>query len=81
MVKVEHMCYYAYIQMEEIVLKVLPVAVEKKRWDLVAHTLVLTSASVLCNGNMPHIDKKVSGNLLPDGSAARKTVFTGGEKT
>jgi len=38
-------------------MKLLRIAVENKRWDLAAHTIVLATASVLKNGDKPHGDK------------------------
>ncbi len=61
-------------------MRVLRVGVEKKRWDLVAHTIVLATASVLTNGDKPHIAKKVSGNSPPDLSSVKKVVKTGGKR-
>ena len=43
-------------------MKLLLMAVEKQRWDLAAHTIVLATASVLNNGDSPHAGKRVSNN-------------------
>jgi hypothetical protein len=36
----------------------LRLAVEKERWDLAAHTIVLATASVLKKGEKPHAKSK-----------------------
>ncbi len=38
-------------------MRLLRLAVENRRWDLAAHTIVLATASVLKNGEKPHADK------------------------
>jgi len=38
-------------------MRLLQIAVEKKRWDLAAHTIILATASVLKNGDKPHVNK------------------------
>ncbi len=43
-------------------MKLLAIAVRNKRWDLVAHTIVLATASVLNNGGKPHVSRKVTSN-------------------
>ena len=35
---------------------------EKQRWDLAAHTIVLATASVLKNGDKPHASKRGANN-------------------
>lgn len=35
-------------------MKLLKLAVEKQRWDLAAHTIVLAAARTLNKGNRPH---------------------------
>ena len=46
-------------------MRLLRIAVEKKRWDLAAHTIVLATASVLKNGDKPHASKRVANNPSP----------------
>ncbi len=43
-------------------MRLLRVAVEKRRWDLAAHTIVLATASVLKNGDRPRASQRVSNN-------------------
>ncbi|MFC1985708.1 hypothetical protein ACFLWC_01790 [Chloroflexota bacterium] len=38
-------------------MRLLRIAVENRRWDLAAHTIVLATASVLKNGDKPHASK------------------------
>ena len=40
-------------------MRLLRIAIEKKRWDLAAHTIVLATASVLENGDKPRTSKRV----------------------
>jgi len=56
------------------------VAIEKKRWDLLAHTIVLATVSVLINGDKPHTGKKISGNSSPGTSGVKKVAKTGGKR-
>jgi len=58
------MCYYAVTTGRREAMKLLRIAVEKKRWDLAAHTIVLATASVLKNGDKPHIGKRVNNPSL-----------------
>ena len=39
-------------------MRLLRLAVEKQRWDLAAHTIVLATATVLKNGDKPHAKSK-----------------------
>ena len=41
-------------------MKILRIAVENRRWDLAAHTLILATASILKNGDKPQARNKVS---------------------
>ena len=43
-------------------MRLLQIAVEKQRWDLAAHTIVLATARVLKNGDKPRNGKRVSNN-------------------
>jgi hypothetical protein len=38
-------------------MKLLRLAVEIRRWDLAAHTIVLATASILENGDKLHVSK------------------------
>ena len=38
-------------------MRLLRIALENQRWDLVAHTVVLATARVLKNGDKPNADK------------------------
>ncbi|HET6477907.1 MAG TPA: hypothetical protein VFF92_02375 [Dehalococcoidales bacterium] len=59
-------------------MKLLKLAVEKQRWDLAAHTIVLAAARTLGKGERPYVsqstpeikrnkgkDKRETGRLLP----------------
>jgi hypothetical protein len=35
-------------------MRLLKLAMEKQRWDLAAHTIVLAAAKSLCKGERPH---------------------------
>lgn len=75
------MCYYSGIARQGREMRLLPVAVEKQRWDLVAHTIILATASVLKNGAKPPAAKMVSRNLslrLAGGSGVGSITKTGG---
>ena len=43
-------------------MRLLRIAVEKQRWDLAAHTIILATASVLKNGDKPPAGQRVSNN-------------------
>jgi len=38
-------------------MKLLKLAIERQRWDLAAHTIILATAKVLNNGSKPHAKK------------------------
>jgi len=57
------MCYYLGMHRQGKAMRLLRIAVEKQRWDLAAHTIVLATARVLKNGDKPPISKRVSNNL------------------
>ena len=38
-------------------MRLLRLAVEKQRWDLAAHTIVLATATILKNGERPNANK------------------------
>jgi hypothetical protein len=48
-------------------MRLLRLAVELKRWDLAAHTIVLASARVLKNGDRPNAGKGKSQKRRPKG--------------
>jgi hypothetical protein len=48
-------------------MRLLRLAVELKRWDLAAHTIVLASARVLKNGDRPDGGKGKSQKRRPKG--------------
>ena len=43
-------------------MRLLRIAVENRRWDLAAHTIVLATANVLKNGDKPNASKSFSNN-------------------
>ena len=62
-------------------MKILRIAVDNRRWDLAAHTLVLATASILKNGDKPQASKKVSAkpSLRVSGqSDVQRVTKTGG---
>jgi hypothetical protein len=75
----EHMCYSdIVIKKVRQMMKLLKLAVEKQRWDLAAHTIVLAAARTLRQGDRPHASqstpeikriknkgKSETGRLLP----------------
>jgi hypothetical protein len=54
---------------KERVMRLLKVAVEKQRWDLAAHTIVLATARVLNKGGKPNAGKsgKKNGRIREKG--------------
>lgn len=52
-------------------MRLLRIAVEKQRWDLAAHTIVLATASVLKNGDKPHASKSRQKKRRPKGQSER----------
>jgi hypothetical protein len=49
------------------VMRLLRLAVEIKRWDLAAHTIVLASARVLKNGDRPNASRSKAKKRRPKG--------------
>lgn len=45
-------------------MKLLRIAVEKQRWDLAAHAIILVTATVLKNGDKPALIKRGSNNPI-----------------
>ncbi|GEM_PF-792085 len=43
-------------------MKLLRVAVQNRRWDLAAHTIILATVNVLGNGDRPPASKRVSNS-------------------
>jgi len=52
-------------------MRLLKLAVEKQRWDLAAHTIVLATASLLNKGDKPHGNKSKKGKGRPKGQSER----------
>jgi len=48
-------------------MRLLRLAIEKQRWDLAAHTIVLATARVLHNGDKPHAQKSSAKKRRPKG--------------
>ena len=48
-------------------MKLLKIAVEKQRWDLAAHTIVLATARRLNNGDKPHGNTNKEKKRRPKG--------------
>jgi hypothetical protein len=53
-------------------MRLLRVAVENKRWDLAAHTIILATATVLSNGNKTVSGKKDSNHISLKNPTAKK---------
>ena len=52
-------------------MRLLRLAVEKQRWDLAAHTIVLATAKILNKGDKPYASKSRQKNKCPKGQAKR----------
>jgi hypothetical protein len=52
---IEHVCYYK--QAKGGGMRLLKLAVEIRRWDLAAHTIVLATARLLKNGDRPYVSQ------------------------
>lgn len=46
-------------------MRLLRIAVEKRRWDLAAHAIILATASILKNRDQTPAGKRVSNNPSP----------------
>ncbi len=57
MALIEHMCYYSKVKQKGGDMRLLKLAVEKQRWDLAAHTIVLATARVLVTGDKLYVRK------------------------
>ena len=52
-------------------MRLLRLAVEKQRWDLAAHTIVLATARALRNGDKAHASKSREKKRRPKGQSKR----------
>jgi len=52
-------------------MRLLRLAVEKQRWDLAAHTIVLATARHLNNGEKAHGNKSKEKRRRPQGQSER----------
>jgi len=52
-------------------MRLLKLAVEKERWDLAAHTIVLATASVLRDGERADANKSRQKKRRPKGQSKR----------
>lgn len=48
-------------------MRLLRLAVERRKWDLAAHTIVLAAAKYLENGEKPHADTHKKEKRAPKG--------------
>jgi hypothetical protein len=76
------MCYHTSISRQGEAMRLLRIAVEKRRWDLAAHTIILATASVLKNGDKPPAGKRANNSSLriSGGTGAGKITKTGGRE-
>ena len=64
-------------------MRLLQIAVENKRWELVAHTVILATASVLKNGDKPQASKRILNNptiRISGCSGVGRATKTGGRE-
>ena len=52
-------------------MRLLKIAVEKQRWDLAAHTIVLATARLLNNGDKPYVSRSKGKKRRPTGQSKR----------
>ena len=52
-------------------MRLLRLAVEKQRWDLAAHTIVLATARLLKDGDRPHASRNKEKKGCPKGQSKR----------
>jgi len=64
----------------EKTMRLLRVAVEKRRWDLAAHTIVLATVNVLRNGDKPPASKRVSNSSSSRTSGVKRVTETKGKR-
>jgi len=53
-------------------MRLLRLAVEKQRWDLAAHTIILATASILNNGDRPNVSKSRQSKKHPEEKTKHK---------
>jgi len=52
-------------------MRLLRLAVERQRWDLAAHTIILATASVINKGDKPHANKSREKKRRTKGQSER----------
>jgi len=52
-------------------MKLLRLAIESQRWDLVAHTIVFITARLLSNGEKPDAGRREKKKRCPKGQSER----------
>jgi len=52
-------------------MRLLRLAIENRRWDLAAHTIILAAAKVLNNGDKSHASKSRQKKRGPQGQSER----------
>lgn len=52
-------------------MRLLRLAIEKQRWDLAAHTIVLATARLLSNGDKPYASKSGKKKECPKRQSER----------
>ncbi len=52
-------------------MRLLRLAVENRRWDLAAHTIVLATVRLLNNGDKPHASRSKEKKRRPKGQSER----------
>ena len=52
-------------------MRLLKLAVEKQRWDLAAHTIVLATGRILSKGDRPDVSKRQQKKGRPQGQSKR----------
>lgn len=52
-------------------MRLLRLAIEKQRWDLAAHAIILATAKVLNNGDKPHANKSKGKKRRAQGQPER----------
>ena len=62
--------YEYFWEMEEN-MRLLRLAVEKQRWDLAAHTIVLATARILGKGDRPRVGESKQKDRCPKGQSKR----------
>ena len=62
-------------------MKLLRVAIENRRWDLAAHTIVLATVSVLNNEDKPPISKRLSDEPSRKADGMKRVTKPRGKRT